>query len=1801
MTALALCATLGGVAPVASADSQAAARWSSTYESGQPQPLAASALDTPVGVHGTTSSIMRLVTSVYSPDGGKGGENAGMIADRNSATKWFAGKKPTASNSIEVIYSLSEAAVATSYQLVSGNDSKERDPKSWQVFGSNSDSAATAVGDGSWTPIASEENVDLGPSGSSGRNYSSWFDVDQSASYRYYKLKVVDNQGASGAFQLADWTLLSSQDISEGALVSDPQSAISSATSSYSNAGNENETLDALRDRRYDSKWLGTAPEGGPTTENPGIITYTLSSAQKISSYDIVSGNDAVERDPKNWTIRGTNDAAALNDQSSESWKVIDTVSDATWTGRKARNHYDLDEPGSYKYIQMVVTANAGNNNRLQMGDWTLYGTNDAAPQATSVLAVSTADIRATNQSSELSTAHGSAALRYDGQITPDAESAVASNSVVHDDLNVTIADGTALSYDIDPLTAEGAKVIADIAYTDANGTNEQFLSQLSGVSDSAGVSFTPAAYGTALTQNAWNHVRVDLSALAGKVVTRVVLRFADAEAQSGAKVTGLIDNVTVAANGFAGSLRLNDVPASFTAYAGKAVNGSVGVIAGAALVPSDATIAATLDLNDGHDALSLVATKTADGYVLTVPAAARVAAAGQYDATISVSVGEETAVAQLPVTVIADSTLTTATASIANLTCFVQSGIAGDCDGNGYAYDRAKLTDLGYSFGANGTVNIDGTTFNFEVPNIPVGQPDTITPAGQRWNITVPQGATKLSFLGTANEGTKSRELTIVYTDETEQNVTVTFGDWATGDTSNFTNNGNTVVARPQGRLKGASESDDKYSAVLASAPVDLQADKTVDYIQLPVKSGTLKPDGQVHLFTFATDAAVAAQAPAPVLEATSGIEATPGVALTSPLVTVTTGQAPLTATINWGDGSPVTTGSVVDGKVFGDHAYQAVGTYTAVVTVTGNGTSATQSVTIAVGKHAATVALSGPAASPVGAAGSVVATIQPATATGTVQFVVDGQASGAPVQIADAKASFDISTLPAGSHTIVATYSGDDTTSSATSAAHTVVINKVASAVTLSGVETATVGASNVLTATVTPATATGTVQFVVDGQASGAPVQIADAKASFDISTLPAGSHTIVATYSGDDATSSATSAAHTVVINKVASAVTLSGVETATVGASNVLTATVTPATATGTVQFAIDGAAAGEPVALTAGAATFNTQVLTAGTHTITATYLGNEQYAQASVQKTLTITKVASSLVIDANATTVTVGDPITLTATLSPATAGKTVAFFAGDEELGTATTDAQGKATWALNASAEGTTAYRATFAGDDTLTQAQTDQSVSVTVSKKELAAGDVVIAIPEEVTAGADQELSITLPADATGTVTFTINGVAHEVNVVDGKASFGTSSLPVGDSTITITYSGDSKYGSMTTTKDVYVDKARPAVTVTADKTNATFGASVVVTAQVPAGTTGTVTFEENGQALGDPIAIDAEGLASITISTPAAGEHTITANYSGDANNEASTSSVEFTIDQADTTVTLSSADSTIKAGKPVALTATVDPAAAGGTVTFLQDGKAIGEPVTVQDGIAILSVPDLAVGSYVFTAKFTGDTNYAGSESSALNVSVEAVKVPVVPALGVVSASGSKQVYGQVDAAKLIAVSVQVTNATAGTVVFSSDTLVIATAQIQKVNGAYVAKARLESDLAVGKYGSLRATALIDGKLYVTTVDGAGFTITKPAVAKAIKVRAKKFKAGKRPKVTVTVGKLSNGRVATGSVKITVGKKYTKTVKLRNGKAKVTLKRSKKTIKVRAQYRPDRASNGLAAKSKVVKVKVRK
>ncbi|WP_207555709.1 S8 family serine peptidase [Intrasporangium flavum] len=156
-------------------------------------------------------------------------------------------------------------------------------------------------------------------------------------------------------------------------------------------------------------------------------------------------------------------------------------------------------------------------------------------------------------------------------------------------------------------------------------------------------------------------------------------------------------------------------------------------------------------------------------------------------------------------------------------------------------------------------------------------------------------------------------------------------------------------------------------------------------------------------------------------------------------------------------------------------------------------------------------------------------------------------------------------------------------------------------------------TYGGRTTLTATVTPSDATGTVTFGYNGRALRT-VKVSGGKAVLPVTGLPRGTASFTAAYSGDASTVASRSGTVTVAVKGLASRTALSAnVTSYRYGGRPVLTASLSPSSATGTVTFR-DGSRVLGTSTVRSGRATLWAPVLSRGTHRVTATYSGSKAY-----------------------------------------------------------------------------------------------------------------------------------------------------------------------------------------------------------------------------------------------------------------------------------------------------------------------------------------------------------------------------------------------------------------------------------------------------------------------------------------------------------------------------------------------------------------------------------------------------------
>ncbi len=295
--------------------------------------------------------------------------------------------------------------------------------------------------------------------------------------------------------------------------------------------------------------------------------------------------------------------------------------------------------------------------------------------------------------------------------------------------------------------------------------------------------------------------------------------------------------------------------------------------------------------------------------------------------------------------------------------------------------------------------------------------------------------------------------------------------------------------------------------------------------------------------------------------------------------------------------------------------------------------------------------------------------------------------------------------------------------------------------------------------------------------------------------------------------------------------------------------------------------------------------------------------------------------KTASSVALNVSPNPATSGQSVTMTATVSSsgATPTGTVTFLDGSTTLTTATLSS-GVATFSTSSLSVGTHNITASYGGSSTIaasTSAAASLVVNTTSSK---AASTTALSLSANpITVGSSVRFTATVTGSGTtptGTVQFASDGaIVGSASLSLGAAAFSISSLAAGTHNITASYSGDGNYLASSATSSLTVNAAGKSVStvaLSATPNPATSGQAVALTATVNSSgptPTGTVTFNADGATLVATSLVS--GIATYSTAALSVGTHTLTATYSGDAGNNASTSpSVSVVINPSSTPAT---------------------------------------------------------------------------------------------------------------------------------------------------------------------------------------------------------------------------------------------------------------------------------------------------
>jgi hypothetical protein len=534
---------------------------------------------------------------------------------------------------------------------------------------------------------------------------------------------------------------------------------------------------------------------------------------------------------------------------------------------------------------------------------------------------------------------------------------------------------------------------------------------------------------------------------------------------------------------------------------------------------------------------------------------------------------------------------------------------------------------------------------------------------------------------------------------------------------------------------------------------------------------------------------------------------------------------------------------------------------------------------------------------------------------------------------------------------------------------------------------------------------------------------------AAATFSISTLLVGLHSVTATYTAgtSDIHTGSTSKAESQSVVESTGVTLISSANPSTVGQSVTFTATVSNSAGginpTGTIYFYDGFNLLGSQAINASYVATYTTSALTNGMHSITAQFQPSANtLLQSSTSPVLNQdVQAAAKIVLISSQNPSTYGIAVTFTATITSAAAFPAtgpVTFLNNGVSIGNGTlSGSPATATLLISSLPVGTDSITVTYAGD-AYNSSASSAALSQLVEEGQTVT-TVTLATPNPGIAGTTETISATVvltsgSAPLAGTVTFTSGTQVLGSAALNAGAASITPTLAIGSYQIVATYQpSNPNAGASTsaafpytvvlaTTQTTLVVAPSPGVVLTP----ITFTALVAGNGATP---TGSVNFLVNGTVVGTSAL--SGGKATYTNSTLLAGTYSITAQYLGDASDSTSVSTATSeTVATIPTTTVLTSGITTGASPQVILVAAVLDNGAGPvptGTVTFYNGNTVLGSAAVDSTGAATIT-PSLALGAnYSVDAVYSGDSEHGSSTSSAISISGTPVDfgVTVTPA----------------------------------------------------------------------------------------------------------------------------------------------------------------------------------------------------
>ena len=589
------------------------------------------------------------------------------------------------------------------------------------------------------------------------------------------------------------------------------------------------------------------------------------------------------------------------------------------------------------------------------------------------------------------------------------------------------------------------------------------------------------------------------------------------------------------------------------------------------------------------------------------------------------------------------------------------------------------------------------------------------------------------------------------------------------------------------------------------------------------------------------------------------------------------------------------------------------------------------------------------------------------PEDAVGNVVLNVNGK--DYTVAISNGKAAFIIAGLGNGTHAVAAYFNGDEKYLKSENTSD-ITVNKVVPGIAVSADDINVGDATNIVVEV--PTDAAGIVEITIGDKTYKATVS--DGKAVFAIKDLANGTYAVSATYLGDTKYLTNSSGVSFNVSKNNIDPVgdNKSSISSKVIDNKTVITVDL-PEDATGYVNITVDNKTYTN-IPVVNGTASLPLDNISENAN-VSVVYSGDDKYDGFSQNATVTDDgiKLDAPIVVQADKKSYVAGDTAVIVAALPADATGKLIIKANGEVIF-------EGEGTAIVNyvVPAGGEFNIEASFVGDKKY--APVSNSIQFSADKSNSTASISVEDTPfdENVT------VVVSVPADAKGNVTVSVNGKDYVANVSDGKAVFTLHRFGIGKYSVDAVYNGDAKYESS-------VANAEFDVVLKVVTSDIIWGENATVSVIAPNGTQGIITISCEKTIY----VVDIDGtVMNFTFAGLLPGDHTVTVVYDRVDGYQATVNKV-FNVARLASDVSVNVSD--VIVGNDVVIhvyvnsTGSVD----GGIVYVVIDGKTYN--ATVVNGTADIVISGLGVGKYENVTVTYNGTQFVGpsSENATFNVNV--------------------------------------------------------------------------------------------------------------------------------------------------------------------------------------------------------------